>query len=474
MKPEQTENYKGDILAVDDTPENLRLLTNLLREHGYKVRPVPNGNMALSVIEMSAPDLILLDIMMPDLNGYEVCSKLKDNQKYAHIPVIFISAIDDMIDKIKAFEVGGVDYITKPFQVEEVLARVEAHLKIHLLQKSLQDKNYELESALQQLRTAQNQLIQSEKMAALGQLVAGIAHEINTPLGAIRSSIENITSFFSHNLEKLPQFLQKITPDKQQDLFALAHHSLRQKSTFSSKEKRKFKRSLTKTLSEEKIAHPDVIADTLVDLGVYEDLTKLLPLLKDQDGEEILNVAYQISSVEKSAQTIKTATDRAAKVVFALKTYARHDQDGVKNETNITAGIDTILTLYHNHLKHGVEVVQNYDPELPIIMGYPDELNQVWTNLIHNALQAMNNQGTLTIDAFQQDNQVLVRITDSGVGIPPDILPRIFEPFFTTKSTGEGSGLGLDIVQKIIKKHEGKIEVESTPGQTCFTVLLPI
>jgi two-component system NtrC family sensor kinase len=150
-------------LAVDDTPENLRLLTNLLREYGYKVRPVPNGRMALSVIEMSAPDLILLDIMMPDLNGYEVCSKLKQSPEYAHIPVIFISAIDDMNDKIKAFEVGGVDYITKPFQVEEVLARVEAHLKIHLLQKSLQDKNHELESALQQLRAAQNQLIQSEK-----------------------------------------------------------------------------------------------------------------------------------------------------------------------------------------------------------------------------------------------------------------------------------------------------------------------
>lgn len=474
MKLEQTENHKGDILAVDDTPENLRLLTNLLREHDYKVRPVPNGTMALSVIEMSAPDLILLDIMMPSLNGYEVCSKLKDNPKYAHIPVIFISAIDDMIDKIKAFEVGGVDYITKPFQVEEVLARVEAHLKIHLLQKSLQDKNHELESALQQLRTAQNQLIQSEKMAALGQLVAGIAHEINTPLGAIRSSIENITCFFSHNLEKLPQFLQTITPERQQDLFNLAHWGLRQKSTFSSKEKRKFKRVLTQTLSEENIVNPDIMADTLVDLGVYEDLTHLLPLLKDKDGEEILNVAYQISSVEKSAQTIKTATDRAAKVVFALKTYARYDQDNIKSETNITAGIDTILTLYHNHLKHGVEVIQNYHPHLPIIMGYPDELNQVWTNLIHNALQAMNNKGTLTIDAFPQENQVLVRITDTGEGIPSEILPRIFEPFFTTKSTGEGSGLGLDIVQKIIKKHEGKIEVESISGKTSFTVLLPI
>lgn len=470
----QTETYKGDILAVDDTPENLRLLTNLLREYDYKVRPVPNGSMALSVIEMSAPDLILLDIMMPDMNGYEVCSKLKQIPEYAHIPVIFISAIDDMIDKIKAFEVGGVDYITKPFQVEEVLARVEAHLKIHLLQKSLQDKNYELESALQQLRTAQHQLIQSEKMAALGQLVAGIAHEINTPLGAIRSSIENITSFLSDNLEKIPQFLQGISPERQQDLFNLSHYSLQQKSTFSSREKRKFKRSITKALSEENIANPDLLADTLVDLGVYEDLTYLLPLLKDQDGEEILNMAYQISSVEKSAQTIKTATDRAAKVVFALKTYARHDQIGEKTETNITEGIDTILTLYHNHLKHGVEVIQNYDDQLPSILAYPDELNQVWTNVIHNALQAMDNQGTLKIDAFPQENHVLVRITDSGVGIPPDILPKIFEPFFTTKSIGEGSGLGLDIVQKIIQKHEGKIEVKSIPGQTTFTVLLPM
>jgi signal transduction histidine kinase len=474
MNLAQTETYKGDILVVDDTPENLRLLTNLLREYGYKVRPVPNGTMALSVIEMSAPDLILLDIMMPELNGYEVCSKLKQSPEYAHIPVIFISAIDDMIDKIKAFEVGGVDYITKPFQVEEVLARVEAHLKIHLLQKSLQDKNHELESALQQLQAAQNQLIQSEKMAALGQLVAGIAHEINTPLGAIRSSIENITSFLSHSLEKLPQFLQRISPERQQDLFNLSHYSIRKKSTFSSKEKRKFKRAMTQALSEEKIANSDTIADTLVDLGIYENLTPLLPLLRDKDGEEILNVAYQISSVEKSAQTIKTATDRAAKVVFALKTYARHDQTGVKTETNITEGIDTILTLYHNHLKHGVEVIQNYDQQLPTIMAYPDELNQVWTNLIHNALQAMKNQGTLTIDAFQQDNQVLVRITDSGVGIPPDILPKIFEPFFTTKAIGEGSGLGLDIVQKIIQKHEGEIEVESAYGKTTFTVLLPL
>ncbi len=474
MTAQDNHFYKGDILVVDDTAENLRLLTQLLREYEYKVRPVPNGTMALSVIEMSSPDIILLDIMMPDINGYEVCNQLKKNPKYSQIPVIFISAIDEVIDKVKAFDAGGVDYITKPFQVEEVLARVEAHLKIHSLQKSLQDKNNELEAALEQLRATQTQLVQSEKMAALGQLVAGIAHEINTPLGAIRSSIENIISFFSDKLENLPQFLQTMSPEKQQDLFALSHDSIQQKTTFSSREKRKFKRQLTRTLEAENIPRPETIADTLVDLGIYHDITGVLPLLKDPQGEEILNVAYQLSSVEKSAQTIRTATDRAAKVVFALKTYARYDQMGKKVETHITEGIDTILTLYHNQIKQGVEVIQNYERTLPQILAYPDELNQVWTNLIHNALQAMNYSGTLTIDALQQNHQIIVKITDSGQGIPPEILPRIFDPFFTTKPIGEGSGLGLDIVRKIVIKHDGSIDVQSQPGKTIFTVALPI
>jgi signal transduction histidine kinase len=121
-----------------------------------------------------------------------------------------------------------------------------------------------------------------------------------------------------------------------------------------------------------------------------------------------------------------------------------------------------------------VEVVRNYQAQLPAVLCYPDELNQVWTNLIHNALQAMDNQGTLTIEAVQKDTSVLVKITDSGKGIPPEILPKIFEPFFTTKPAGEGSGLGLDIVKKIIEKHQGKIDVESVPGKTAFTVSLPI
>jgi signal transduction histidine kinase len=140
---------------------------------------------------------------------------------------------------------------------------------------------------------------------------------------------------------------------------------------------------------------------------------------------------------------------------------------------NLSEGIDTVLTLYQNQLKKGIEVKRNYT-ELPPVLCYPDELNQVWTNLIHNALQAMDYRGTLTIEVMQQEQHTCISITDTGAGIPAEIKSKIFEPFFTTKPPGEGSGLGLDIVKKIIEKHQGKIEVESIPGQTKFTVSLPI
>ncbi len=469
----EEDNSKGSILVVDDTPTNLRLLVDILSENGYKVRPVPSGKLALSAAQGIPPDLILLDIMMPDMDGYEVCSKLKADERTCSIPVIFISAFTEVIDKVKAFALGGVDYITKPFHVEEVLARVKTHLTMGCLQKNLQSKNEELSNTLQQLKTTQNQLIQSEKMALLGQLIAGIGHEINTPLGAIRSSIDNIADFLNKDLDKLPKFLQQISPERQQDFFTLLQKSTQESMTFSSKEKRQFKKVLIRQLECHNMANADTIADTLVDIGVYDDITPFLPLLKDPNSPTILNTAYQLTSLQKSTKTISTATDRAAKIVFALKSYARYDATAQKAEITITDGIETVLTLYHNQLKQGVEVIKNYG-NLPTVLCYPDELNQVWTNLVHNALQAMDNKGTLTIDTTQQDTRVLIGITDTGKGIPPEIISKVFEPFFTTKPAGEGSGLGLDIVKKIIEKHQGTIEVESVPGKTTFTVCLPI
>ncbi|HEC86234.1 MAG TPA: hybrid sensor histidine kinase/response regulator [Thioploca sp.] len=172
---------KGNILIVDDTLANLQVLTQMLTERGYKIRPANSGNMALKSVQSTLPDLILLDIQMPEMDGYEVCEKFKADNKTSDIPVIFISALSDVFDKVKAFSVGGVDYVTKPFQAEEVLARVETHLRLHRLRQ---------------------ELIQSEKMASLGRLVAGFAHEINTPIGVAVTSASTL-QVYAKKINKL-------------------------------------------------------------------------------------------------------------------------------------------------------------------------------------------------------------------------------------------------------------------------------
>lgn len=463
---------QNNILVVDDTPANLRLLVNLLAENAYKVRAVPSGKLALAGIKQSMPDLILLDIMMPEMNGYEVCEQLKANPETQEIPVIFISAINDVLDKVKAFAVGGVDYITKPFQVEEVLARVKTHLENRFLQQSLQDKNKQLGRALAELQAAQNQLILSEKMAALGQLVANIAHEINTPLGAIRASSDNSAKALEEFLEVLPKLFEELSGDRQKYFLALIDKSINTNNIFNTKEKRQFKREITKILEIHEVPNARRLADNLVDMKIYGEIEDLIPLLQDQESEWLLPVAYNLARLQSNGQNIITAVERASKVVFALKNYARYDQSGEKQLVQITEGIETILELYYNQLKQGVEVIRSYQ-ELSPVWCYPDELNQVWTNLIHNAIQAMNGKGKLEIGVSQEDTYVEVTVTDSGSGIAPEIRDKIFDPFFTTKPAGEGSGLGLDIVRKIIEKHKGKIKVESEPGRTRFMVCLP-
>jgi PAS domain S-box-containing protein len=340
-------------------------------------------------------------------------------------------------------------------------------------EQALQDKNQELATTLKQLKATQDELIQSEKMAALGQLIAGVAHEINTPLGAIRSSAGNMAKFLAQTLTQLPTLFHSLSPEQGQEFLTLLQQSLDYESNLSAREERKLRRGLTRQLEAEEIENADSLADTLVDMGIYDQVESYFPLLKRSDSSQLLDTAYKLSGLQRGTRTIYTATERAAKVVFALKTYARYDHSGEMIPANLTEGMETVLTLYYNQLKHGVDVIRHYH-ELPPVTCYPDELNQVWTNLIHNALQAMDNKGTLTIEIQQQDNQAKISITDSGKGIPPEIQAKIFQPFFTTKPAGEGSGLGLDIVKKIIDKHQGQINVASIPGQTTFTILLPM
>jgi len=306
-----------------------------------------------------------------------------------------------------------------------------------------------MKNSLEHLKATQEELVQSEKMAALGQLVAGIAHEINTPLGAIRASIANISDALNESIHQLPQLFQRLTPSRLQDFLALLEAAFKDKKNITSREERKFKRKLIAQLEDYEIA-----------------------LLQAEDNT--LQAAYNLSIQQTSSQNIMMAVERASKIVFALKSYAHTDSQGHKKiKANVTECLDVVLTLYYTQLKHGIEVTTHYQ-DVPDILCCSDELNQVWTNIIHNAIQAMDNQGTLEITVAQQDDYIVVQITDSGKGIEENIKPRIFEPFFTTKPAGEGSGLGLDIVRRIIDKHQGRIEVESRPGKTTFSVFLPV
>lgn len=462
------------ILVVDDAPESLRLLAGILREQGYQVRAAPNGELALLVAQKRLPNLILLDINMPEMDGYEVCRQLKANPRTSQIPVIFLSAWSDVFDKVKAFSVGGIDYITKPFQIEEVLARIKTHLTLCALQNTLKQKNEDLSQALHQLQMTQHQLIQSEKIAALGQFVANVAHEINTPLGAIRSSAE-VVYRSTQNLEPLTQVLQTMAPEQWQLVLLLLQHSAQAMpdlTKLSSREKRQQKRLLMQQLEDRAIPRAAILADTLVDIGIYKNFEPFLSLLSQPEHHPILEAVYQLVSLQKSAQTILTATDQAERIVLALKRYVHQDASGKKTVTDLIEGIETALALHHNQLRN-VEVVRDYR-DTPAILAFPDELTQIWSNLISNAVYAMSYQGSLTISVSQAPDYVQVDITDTGKGIVNELQTKIFEPLFTTKPKGEGSGLGLSIVKKIVDRHTGQINVASSPSQTTFSVFLPI
>ena len=378
-----------------------------------------------------------------------------------------------MSDVVRNENGEPIGYVTTCQDISD-RKKLEHELELHRknLESLVEERTRKLIETSDYLDKAQDQLIESEKLATLGHLIAGVAHEINTPLGAIRSSIGNIEGTLDQTISILPAFFRKIPESLLSTFFGLIKNSLQKDLSITSREERKFRRQLVNNLDELKIEKADLIADMLVDMGVF-DHQPCIDLLKHPDALEIVQIAYQLSGLERSSRNIQIAVDRATKVVFALKSFARFDHTQEKFETYIQENIDTVLTLYHNKIKHGIELIKEYE-SVPMIACYPDELNQVWTNLIHNALQAMDYKGILRIKIDQKNEHVIVAITDSGKGIPEEIRDKIFNPFFTTKPPGEGSGLGLDIVKKIVKKHDGEIYFESAPGKTTFFVSLPM
>ncbi|MBF0351142.1 MAG: GHKL domain-containing protein [SAR324 cluster bacterium] len=356
---------------------------------------------------------------------------------------------------------------------EKLEQQVDEQTELLKANNALKESNDQIKQTLAQFQLTQDQLIISEKMAALGHLVAGIAHEINTPLGAMQSSIGRMSKALEQTITQLPDYFEGMTPNQRECFYALLKRSTENDAVLSAKDERKYKKDLVQYFEQHSIEHAGKIADTLIDIGIYNNLEPFMALFQETNSEFILQKVYGLSGLYQSVHIIQTATEKMGHVVQALKNYARGGQFEEWGLSNIKLGIETVITLYQHQLKQGIDLVRKYE-EIPDIYCCLGELNQIWTNLLHNALYAMENKGTLEIQISQIEGNAVVRITDSGKGIPEEIKDKIFLPFFTTKPPGDGSGLGLDIVKKIVEKHKGSISFESKPGCTTFCVMLPI
>ncbi len=418
-----TVENQANILIVDDKPANLDVLSEMLRQCGHKVRPATSGKLALQAAEKQPPDLILLDILMPGMDGFQVCRQLKNHQTLKKIPVIFISALTQAFDKVKAFKYGGVDYISKPFHVEEVVARVETHLKVTRYQMEMELKNKQLERALDELKNAQTRVVQCEKMACLGVLTAGIAHEINNPVNFITSGIVALRRLVDDLMGVMERYAG-------------------------------------------------------LDAGNADQALKEIDRFKDEIAfDEIENGLCEL------IDNMETGAKRTMEIVRGLRTFARLDENDEKT-VDIHQNIESTLMLLRNEYRDVISIRKDFG-NLPPIPCFPGKLNQVFMNVLSNAVDAIKSKENPSPDEEicvrtglvkkNKDRFVEIEIRDTGKGIPDEVRDHIFEPFYTTKEVGKGNGLGLSISLGIVESHGGTIEVDSNrPNGTVFRIYLPL
>lgn len=365
--------------------------------------------------------------------------------------------------------------------IQDITARKTAEEKIKKLNEELEEKvaertldlentNCELEAVIEDLKTAQDKLISTEKMAVLGQLVAGIAHELNTPLGIINSAGGTMERILENDINMVIGFCDRASREVFETYIKLAKACAddEEKDNAYKRNKRKMYYSI---LEKNNMTISDEVIEKLVDIGYDADEEEFTELIKNPENTQAVKMAYSVITMQKSAKMIKVSAEKASKVIMALKLYAHKDTSGEQVAHDVIKDIEMVLTLYYNQMKYGVEIIRNYE-EVPPVICFPDKLHQVWVNIINNALRSMDYKGRLIISVAKSHDKVLVSITDNGPGIPEHILHRIFEPFFTTKKLGEGAGLGLDIVKRILDEINGSIEVESKPGETTFKIWL--
>lgn len=420
------------ILVVDDTPVNLRLLMTMLKEQGYTIHPTTNGEFALRFARSALPDLILLDIMMPGMSGYQVCEQLKADERTRDIPIIFISAMDQTLDKIKAFSMGGVDYITKPFQVEEVLARVRTHLALSSLQKALANQNEALEQRVQE-RTAE--LLQTN--AALQAEIAR-RQEAEVALRQERSSLARRVAEQTADLSKTNAELVKAARLKDEFLANISHE---------------LRTPLSAVLSMSEVLQE----------GLYGPIN---------------------TQQREALKHIETGGHQLLAIINDILDLAKIEAGKLKLELGpVLAG-----GVAQGSLKFIQELAQKKRIEISLVVNQPsptlhaDEqrLRQILINLLTNAVKFTPAGGKIGLEVKSDARQERINfvVWDTGIGIAPEQMESLFKPFMQLDARlsrrHEGVGLGLSLVAYLVEMHGGGISVESQVGEgSRFTVSLP-
>jgi len=359
-------------------------------------------------------------------------------------------------------------------------ASEELERKVKLRTVELTAMNTELGKALSDLRETQAQLILSERLAGLGLLVAGVAHEINSPSAAIRGSVDamaDVVHRLAGHLTELGGL--DLDPERRAAIVHLVENlgpELAGRRLPTGVAVRRAARELRAGFEEAGVADAGRVALALTEIGGDAVVAARLREVAGDDAARLVPVSIgyltEYVNLHRNAITIQNAIRRIQRIVGALKTYSHLDQQATAIRTDLHEGIEITLALLDYALRD-IIVHRNFG-SLPPVPAYVDELNQVWTNLIQNAVQALGGRGNIVIETAAKDGGVVVRIVDDGPGIPSEVMPRIFEPFFTTKPKGEGTGLGLGIVNQIVEKHGGRVRCESEPGRTAFEVWLPL